>query len=94
MDAVGVGFEGNFYRAVEEDAGVLIDGADCGDDLLREGEEHGGFEVFFADLDVVDIVFSPGAGEGDERGASFGFVAGSGCWEQAAVGDGVEEHRA
>lgn len=88
MDAVGSSVECNVWGAVEEDAGGLIFSADGGDDVAGEFREIGRREIFFPDLDVVDAVSGPGAGEFDERDAAIGFMAA----EQASVGDGVKLH--
>ena len=93
VDSISSGAEGDLCfdegGAAEEDAGGLVFGADNCDDLLCEVAELGWVEVFLTDLNVVDVVLRPGAGDRDEGCALLGF---SSC-KLVAVGDGVKQHR-
>ena len=87
MHSVGSGFKGDFGRAVEEDFGVRAMFSNGLNDGLGQFAKVIGAEVFFSNLDVVDVARGPLCDEGDECG-SFGFAS----REQMAVGDGVDEH--
>ncbi len=88
VDAVGSGIEGDLSGAIDEDAGWLSGSADGLDDAGGERLKLGEGEIFFANLDGIDAAEGPFRSESNETIAPVALVT----REQAAAGDGVEEH--